>query len=364
MKLTMKAMHHASLEGGRLSRSFRDARTKREFCFPRRGGFAIEHDMLLRRVLVCGMMMGWLALWVSADAAAFKKLNGQVVIGEPAQANDRGILVRPTNSAPSEWIAWTNLTQETLRHIVTTSPKYREQAAIYLDEDEVEVAKKKRAEVKYKEGPQLARPDPKAGFGRLFTAPIMLAICGALYLANLYAAYEVSLFRNYHWGLVAGLSALVPVLPWGIFLCLPTRLKHSEEELAAITAQEQAMQEWRSATYTLPSEGQAAAATEEAPSAPRGPHPPPVVYQRGQTMFNRRFFETKLSGFLRMVPSDAEKDMILLVSSSRGEHQGTRISRLTPNEIFLHTVKGDSSAEVIIPFNEIKSIAVRHKDDA
>jgi hypothetical protein len=86
------------------------------------------------------------------------------------------------------------------------------------------------------------------------------------------------------------------------------------------------------------------------------------VYKRGQFTFNRRFFETKFAGFLRMVPAEAEKDMVLQVRSGRGEHVGTRIARIMPNEIHLQVTKNGASAEVIIPFVEISEIIVRHKD--
>jgi hypothetical protein len=86
------------------------------------------------------------------------------------------------------------------------------------------------------------------------------------------------------------------------------------------------------------------------------------VYQRGQTTFNRRFFETKLSGFLRIVPSDAEKDMVVQIRSARGLHAGQRITRVMPNELTLLVHKGTASSEVIIPYAEIQEVQIRHKD--
>src|SRR4029450_13135069 len=65
-----------------------------------------------------------------------------------------------------------------------------------------------------------------------------------------------------------------------------------------------------------------------------------TVFQRGQTTFNRRFFETKFAGFLRMVPGDAEGNKVIYVKSARGEHVGSRISRIQPNEICLQVIKG------------------------
>jgi hypothetical protein len=97
-----------------------------------------------------------------------------------------------------------------------------------------------------------------------------------------------------------------------------------------------------------------------APAAPKLPEP--VVYRRGQTMFNRRFFETKLAGFLRMVPSDAERDMVITIKSARGEYMGNRISKLQPEDLTLQFHRGTASSDVTIPFTDIQEVTVKHKD--
>lgn len=79
-------------------------------------------------------------------------------------------------------------------------------------------------------------------------------------------------------------------------------------------------------------------------------------------MFNRRFFETKVAGFLRMIPSESEKDLIIIVKSARGEFVGNRISKLQADELVLQFHKGTASSEVTVPFTEIQEVQVRHKD--
>jgi hypothetical protein len=69
-----------------------------------------------------------------------------------------------------------------------------------------------------------------------------------------------------------------------------------------------------------------------------------------------------MPGFLRMIPSEAEKDMLLLVKSSRGEYTASRITRLTPNEIYLHVAKSGASNDVMIPYTELAEVQIRHKD--
>ena len=62
------------------------------------------------------------------------------------------------------------------------------------------------------------------------------------------------------------------------------------------------------------------------------------------------------------MPSEAEKDMLILVKSSRGQYVASRIIRLTPEQVFFHVVKGGASNELMIPYTEIAEIQVRHKD--
>ena len=90
--------------------------------------------------------------------------------------------------------------------------------------------------------------------------------------------------------------------------------------------------------------------------------PETVVYQRGQFTFNRRFFETKFSGFFGVVRRDADRDMVLVIKSSRGEYVGQRISRIAANDLHLQVQRGHASEEVMIPFVEVQEIRLRHKD--
>jgi hypothetical protein len=90
--------------------------------------------------------------------------------------------------------------------------------------------------------------------------------------------------------------------------------------------------------------------------------PPATTFQRGQFTFNRRFFETKFPGFFGVVRRDADKDMILIIKSARGEYHGERISRIASNDLHLEVRKGDASSEVMVPFQEIKEIQLKHKD--
>jgi hypothetical protein len=90
--------------------------------------------------------------------------------------------------------------------------------------------------------------------------------------------------------------------------------------------------------------------------------PEPIIYRRGDFSFNRRFFETKLAGFFKLVPSEADKDLVLRIKSGRGEFTGRRITRTTPTELYLQVFKGDVTADEMIPFEEVLEVQVLHKD--
>jgi hypothetical protein len=105
-----------------------------------------------------------------------------------------------------------------------------------------------------------------------------------------------------------------------------------------------------------------APAAQAAPAAPAAALPAPIVFVRGEFLFNRRFFETKFAGFFRVVPTEAEKDLVLLVKSGRGEFVGRRITRATQTDLYLQIFNDTATADEMIPFVEILEVQIRHKD--
>jgi hypothetical protein len=314
---------------------------------------------MIRRFVVASVFFVLMTGGVSmAPAASYPLIDNTTLTGEPISYNAQGLVVKLADGSFAPRMGWTNFTQQALKE-VAKDPKAKPFVEPYLDLEEAE-EKKPSLVIKPKPHDRLERPDPKAGMGAMFSSPISIILFVLLYAGNIYAALEIAVFRNYHPGLVCGIAAVAPFLGPIIFLCLPTRLQKSHDELAAESMAEHAPEEVQLA-YTHPgghgtAEGDAAAA--EAAQA----QPKVTVYQRGQTTFNRRFFETKFSGFLRVVPGDAEKDKVIYIKSSRGEHVGSRLTRIQPNELFLQVQKGDATSDVIIPFNEIFEIQIRPKE--
>jgi hypothetical protein len=297
---------------------------------------------------------------ITASADTLEIVGGGTVNGEPISANAQGLVVKREDGSFAPRVPWTNFTQNALKQLAQ-NPKAKAFVEPYLEpEEEALAARKAATEITIKPVPRLERPDPRAGLGALFRSPLSIALLIILYLANLYAACELSIFRNYPIALVCGIAAIAPIAGPVLFLCLPRRLHAVREETTEQLADEHRAEHIVTQEQEMVEEGAPAPAPH--PAGGGSSLPAPTVYQRGHFSFNRRFFETKMPGFLRVVPSEAEKDMVLLVKSSRGEHTANRISKLTPGELYLHVTKGGASNEVMIPYTELAEIQVRHKD--
>ena len=93
--------------------------------------------------------------------------------------------------------------------------------------------------------------------------------------------------------------------------------------------------------------------------------PEPLIFKRGEFSFNRRFFETRFSGFFKVMPSEAEKNLILVIKCAKGEFKGRRISKISATELSLQLfTAGGASSEESILFNDIFEVQVRQKDEA
>jgi len=314
-------------------------------------------------------MIAWLGWRLAAVAGAdeFKLANGNVLRGELASPDEDGLVVKLDVGGFSKREPWINFSQETLKELAK-NPKVAPLVEPFIElEPEQIKAKEKQKEIVVKPVPnRLGRPAPKPTLASAFLTPIGLTILAALMLANLYAAYEIAFFRQQPAALVCGLSVLFPVLVPLIFLCLPTRVAHAEAEAVPVEAGaageiHSGVKAKTTSTFPAPAAGGlslAAGAKAEAASSQTQLQ----TYTRGEFTFNRRFFETKFPGFFRVVPAEAEKDLVMVIKGVRGEYVGKRISRIATNEMHLQLQSGNASAEVMIPFVEIQSVQIRHKD--
>jgi hypothetical protein len=297
-----------------------------------------------------------------AQALTFEYADGTRVEGEIVQGKADVLKIRVGDNKYED-IPWEKLSQATLKQLAA-DPKLKLDLFIQPFIEIPEEERIKKTEVEIKPVPRLERPAKGSLLGAMFSSSVGLVVMLLLYAANIYAAYEIATIRAYPPAMVCGIAAVAPVIGPIIFLCLPTKLKSSEEHHVAETeaapaADSSPLAPEPGATGAPAAAGGLHMAQAAAPAASQ---PQPQIFKRGQFTFNRRFIETKFSGFFGMVRHGAEKDMVLLVKTARGEFIATRISRIASNDMHVDVHRAGASQEVQIPFLEIQEIQIKHKD--
>ena len=309
----------------------------------------------------------WLCVWfvALAQAMSFELADGTKIEGEIVQGKAEALKIRVGDNKYED-IAWEKLSQATLKQLAG-DPKFKLEPFIQPFLEVPEDEKIKKTEVEIKPVPRLERPAKGSLVGAMFGSSVGLVVILLLYAANVYAGYEIATVRAYPPAMVCGISAVAPVIGPVVFLCLPTKLKSAVEHEHVAEVEPTADSSPLAPTLEQAATAHAAAhglhvAHAPAQAATASSHPQPQIFKRGQFTFNRRFIETKFSGFFGMVRHGAEKDMVMVIKSARGEFTVTRISRIAANDMHVDVHRGGASQEVQIPFLEIQEIQLKHKD--
>ncbi|HYG22324.1 MAG TPA: hypothetical protein VEH04_06025 [Verrucomicrobiae bacterium] len=309
-------------------------------------------------LLLCGLLIG------IARADTFQLADGQTVTGEVVSFNESGLVVRLPDDTYSDRIGWTRFSQADLKRLSENS-KITPFVEPFIEISEEE--RLQRTAIDIKPVPRLERPPEQSLFGALFSSSVGVLLVLVVYGANIYAAYEIAVFRARPKVLVCGVAAVAPIIGPIIFLSMPTRMSSPEEEGVLTEAAAGA-----APVFSMPPnpEAEAAAAAEARSGLHLAHHesgaaaglPPTQTFQRGAFTFNRRFFETKFPNFFGVVKREADKDMVLGIKAARGNYVARRITRITGNDIHLEIQKGHATEEVMVPFSEIQEIQLKHKD--
>ena len=311
---------------------------------------------------ICVSVLWVWTLTLAGQAGEFRLANGNTLRGELASADEDGLVVKLDIGGFSKREAWVNFSQETLKELA----KDRKIAPLVepfveLSSEQLKAQETKREIVVRDVPTRLERPGEKLTLASAFMTPVGLLILAVLLAANLYAGYEIALFRQQPTLLVCGLSLVLPVIAPLVFISLPTRVTYGTEGEGEGEPGSGAGAAGRKTTGMVaqkPSSGLALASLEKPGSAAGPVHP--QIFARGEHTFNRRFFETKFAGFFRVVPGEAEKDIVLVFRTVKQEYTGRRISRISMNELHLVLLSGNQ--EVSISFAEMTTVQIRHKD--
>ena len=321
----------------------------------------------------------WLCgLLVVAGAASFPLADGTTVSGDIVSFNDNGVIFRQDGDKYTDRLPWLKFSQDGLKQLAQ-NPKIDPFVEPFIAPAPAAPAPK--TEVKVRDVARLDRSSPSALLGGLLSSSVGLMALLLIYAANLYVGYEIALFRARPPGMVMAMAAVLPIAGPVIFLALPG-LREDPAPVADMPAETTG--ETAGVTPTAPTAEGApeadaphrfmvpgvkpeeaihiVAGSWEAGAPPVPPDQPEnEIFQRGQFMFNRRFFETKFSGFFGIVRREVDKNKVLQVKTPRALFVAERITRIAANEVHFEVLRGDSRQEVMVPFSEIQEVQLKHK---
>jgi len=303
----------------------------------------------------------WLCgAFIAAGADTYELTDGKSLTGDVISYNDNGVVFRLEVDKYSERVPWTKFTQDTLKQLSSVNPKIRGMAEPFIETPPTERAKK--SEVKVHEVSRLGLPPRTPLISALFSSSVGLIALMLIYAGNIFAAYEIAVCRSRPMALVLGVSVVLPILGPIIFLAMPMHVEAAEP-----VAQHSAT---ASQTFAVPGSAPAPASgihiveaswQGKSGAAPGANPNEPQIFQRGQFTFNRRFFETKFSGFFALIRREADKNMVLTVKTGRANLAVERITRIATNEMHVEIVSGAGKQEVMVPFAEVVEVQLKSR---
>ncbi|MBI3875119.1 MAG: hypothetical protein HY300_03995 [Verrucomicrobia bacterium] len=318
----------------------------------------------------------------AAPSAKFKLLSGDILEGEAISPNDKGVIIKSLEGKLSTRIAWTNFSQEALKELAK-NPKAKSIAEIFIEQqdDDIDtslmpvVQKRDKPQIKLNpvEKPELYATRP-GFFGSIFSSSIGWFTLLLIYAANLYAAFEVAIYRRRPLKPVIGIAAAAPVIAPVVFLCLPEVKEVKENpQLAAMAAEAadvkapapKSMHKGPAGkSHGAPPAADAPTMVSAAPAAPAAPAIPKTQYfRRGEVSFNRRFVETKFAPFFKMVLSEKEQDLFLVFNTVRGQFVTQRVVKVSQTDATIQIeAESGASYEESFPFNDIQEVQIRHRE--
>jgi hypothetical protein len=303
-------------------------------------------------ILSLGLCGGFAAV---SRADTFQLIDGTPVSGDIVLFNEGGITLRTASGSYTN-VVWPKFSQDSLKQLAQ-NPKIKPLAEAFI---ETPPARPRNMVIQIQDVSRPALPPKESLFAALLSSSVGFVALLLIYAANVYAGYEIAIVRARPIGLVMGVSAVLPILGPIIFLCLPMPQETAPAEEPSPAEQH---------AFTVPGGAPAGGGPATggihvtgAAAARATGHPEAQVFQRGQFMFNRRFFETKFSGFFSVVRRPAEKDLVLVIKAGRNQLVAQRITRIAANEAYFEVAQGGGRQEVMVPFADIQEIQLKHKD--
>lgn len=300
-------------------------------------------------------------------------VDGTTVKGKIIDPIDEGVIVDlDTGGGFSRRYHWSEMDIPTLESF-SRFPQINRFVRDYIPKERSQIRN-----ISLLEPPPVKKPNEGRGFlGALFSTPLGIGFLVLIYALNIWVGIEVAIFRGHPVALVAGASAIMPLISPLIFYFIPAESSYTEEyimddeefveEEAAAPASGTPSNTGAPKGFSIPEpEGgglSLSGAASKKPSAGGALAPGQRrVYKRGQVDINRSFIEQTFPPFFRTVITGPEKDQVIDFKTPKATMTAKRISRMSSNEVYVMLQSGGTEDKGI-KIAEISEIVVRHKDD-
>lgn len=291
----------------------------------------------------------WLGLLArAADAETLTLSDGTSFSGDVIKFDDNGLLLSMPGDVYTN-LPWGRISQDSLKQLAQNpklnSKNLKVAALVEPFIEPTESQRPPKPEIKVDGVMRLPRPDHPSLIGGLVTSALGLFILVVLYIANLYAGFEVAVVRARPIAQVVGVSAVLPIIGPIIFLCLPIKVEPVPEETAA-----------EASSAAVKAEIQISDASWKQPEEEKKPQT--QIFARGKFTFNKRFIETKFAGFVSAEPAGDAKNFTMEVKTGQGTFAVERIAQVGAADAIFETVQ---RGQVTVPFADILEIKLNPK---
>jgi hypothetical protein len=297
--------------------------------------------------------------------------NGDIIEGTVADVDQNGIVVRRDIGGFAQRANWMQLTQKSLkkiRRLGQTDPKRYRGAAAYADPfiepDESQMEKSlPPGPVKGLVNPPLPSSVEVTSKVAAFGSGGGLGLLVAIALGSMMAGLGVAAFRESNVLLAAGVSLVLPIIGPILFLVKP-KVEYEEEYDEDEEYEYEEIETPGGATMTDTGGGAVAGMMPEAKKmsfAQTGSKKSglkPQSWTRGDTKFDRSFFQNNFPNYFKTVIGATEREFVLALKTGKREYVGQRIKRISGTDIHMELLNGK---EQKISFSEMGTVELRPK---
>lgn len=324
----------------------------------------------MHKTLLIAFTLWFGGLITAAWADTLTLSDGTTVSGDIVKFDDNSLMLREGDAYTN--VQWTLFSQDSLKQLAQ-DPKKAPLVEPFIAP--AAAARPPKPQLQLQGVEKLDVPAKTSVIGGLFTSSVGLFLLFMIYVANLYAAYEIARCRSRPVGAAVGTAVVLPLIGPVIFLLLPrpdVGIPEAEEEAApepspaSAPAPSPASSAAASAAAVAPvpsSSAEAGSPAEEihvsaAPFAPsaesKAAKPQTIVFPRGKFTFNKRFIETKFPTFIK----GTNADTVMVVATLKDKFVAQRIGQAGANEMQLVCANG----EFMVTYGEIQEIQIKPKD--